>query len=649
MGKGARIRRERAAKSEQKSQQNGAGNAGPIPKAGTNGSLPPWMPLPAAGFGSGGGGGDPISQLMGFLGTQGQLMVCGHFGLTPLSGEQRRDLLADVNLYDALETVARLQGQWDVAYTTTQDVQLVEGDFLAAGGSGGVCEKAVNRMITYNDHLVSPRATAQLQREIIEYASPDEAAPPIERNTLVYLLLSITSEQNSDEEFAGDVPTDAEKAKLWEKLPKMNLEETHEYAKPHIQNEIASSLFNQPLKYEIALSNTYDLWFTQWAPKSNTKGLGATPAESFKIASGVELLDVMRLGARIIKRSRNTHQIRFTRQELLADGAAESAIDLLFANMARPLDQYRIELEGDRKKGAIGNQRYTLTRFPFLTVDDNTVVMLRHQWAIDRLCGSQLYFEAWASLSTRSLQNRFKTAMCDAFEIFVGGILHRIVGKCPHLTTIVGESDMQSAWTKKETPSLCDWMIFGKEHCIVIDATNHALKDKAAQRLATWDEYSAEVEQIFADASKGKFRQLLSTIDLVKEHGGWKNEKVDTKTMYTPLVIVPDAGVVNGLLTQFDITLRGYKAFKHLSPQVYAPGIVPISDLQLLEGMADMGATWGSNPNMIELIANWRAKASKYGMASLQLYLLSSGFPFLPPSHHIVKTSSKVIKLLDGS
>ena len=287
MGKGARIRRERAAKSEQKSQQNGAGNAGPMPKAGTNGSLPPWMPLPAAGFGSGGGGGDPISQLMGFLGTQGQLMVCGHFGLTPLSGEQRRDLLADVNLYDALETVARLQGQWDVAYTTTQDVQLVEGDFLAAGGSGGVCEKAVNRMITYNDHLVSPRATAQLQREIIEYASPDEAAPPIERNTLVYLLLSITSEQNSDEEFAGDVPTDAEKAKLWEKLPKMNLEETHEYAKPHIQNEIASSLFNQPLKYEIALSNTYDLWFTQWAPKSNTKGLGATPAESFKIAAGV--------------------------------------------------------------------------------------------------------------------------------------------------------------------------------------------------------------------------------------------------------------------------------------------------------------------------------------------------------------------------
>ena len=93
------------------------------------------------------------------------------FGLEPLTDEERRELLAGVNLYDALETVARLQGQWDVAYTTTQRVDLVEGDFLEGGGTGGVCERALNRIVIYGDHLISPRATAQLQREIIEYAS----------------------------------------------------------------------------------------------------------------------------------------------------------------------------------------------------------------------------------------------------------------------------------------------------------------------------------------------------------------------------------------------------------------------------------------------------------------------------------------------
>ena len=133
---------------------------------------------------------------------------------------------------------------WDVAYTTTQRPDVVEADFLA-GGTGEVCaRRPANTCSPIATSLVSPRATAQLQREIIEYASADEAAPSIDLDTLVHMLLSITSEQNMRSEFAGDVPTDAEVAKLQRELPKMGLEETHEYAKPLIQDEIASSLFN---------------------------------------------------------------------------------------------------------------------------------------------------------------------------------------------------------------------------------------------------------------------------------------------------------------------------------------------------------------------------------------------------------------------
>jgi hypothetical protein len=373
----------------------------------------------------GAAGDDQISKLMQFVKAQPQPIVCGRLGIQPLSDARRRELLADVNLFDALETVARLQARWDVAYTTTQRPDVVEADFLKLG-TGEASRRARKRVVTHRDMLVSPRATAQLQREIIEYASTDEAAPPINLNTLVHMLLSITSEQNMHEEFARDVPTGAEAAKIERVVPKMGLEETHEYAKPLIADEIASSLFNLPLKYEIVLSNSYDLWFTPWAPRSKTTGLGATPAEAFKIATGVDLLDVMRLGARIVKRSTARRQVRFTRDELLAHGAARTAIEYLFANMALPLDDYKVELQGDREKGAIGHQRYTLTRFPFLALDDDTFVMLRHQWALDRLCGGQLYFEAWDSLNSKALRERFKTAMSDAFEQFVGAILHRI-------------------------------------------------------------------------------------------------------------------------------------------------------------------------------------------------------------------------------
>ena len=123
--------------------------------------------------------------------------------------------------------------------------------------------------------------------------------------------------------------------------------------------------------------------------------------------------------------------------------------------------------------------------------------------------------------------------------------------------------------------------------------------------------------------------------------------------MFVPLVIVPDAGVVNGLLTQFDINVRGHKKFKHLQPHVYAPGIVPLSDIQLLEGMADSALKvpkfLGKNPDMMQLIAAWRTAASKQGEASLQLFLLSRRAPALPVSDHIVRNSRKVIKLPDSN
>lgn len=88
----------------------------------------------------------------------------------------------------------------------------------------------------------------------------------------------------------------------------------------------------------------------------------------------------------------------------------------------------------------------------------------------ERLCGATLYHEAWYRLSTqsRSLGDRFKNAMNDAFEVFVGGILHRIALKGKGIQNIVDEAEMQAAWTeqKDKTPSVCDWMLLGEGHCV---------------------------------------------------------------------------------------------------------------------------------------------------------------------------------------
>ncbi len=644
MGKGARLRRDRAEKREQEAARPMQGLFGLQPQGGPFGAAPRWKQPSSPD--------EAIRQMAQFMQSMPRLIVCGRLDMEPLTEVQRHGLLSGINLFDALETVARLQGQWDVAFTTDQRPDIVEAEFLGAG-NGKACQRARKRVTEHHDLLVSPRATAQLQREIIESASVEGAAEAIDRNTLVHILLSITSEQNSVPGFAGDVPTPEEIAKVEREMPKDNLEELLEYARKFIPDEVASNLFNMPAKYEMVLSNTYDLWFAPWVEKSKTTGLGATPAEAFKIGTGVELLDLLRLGHRIVKRSSGDHQVRFTRDELVADGVSDAAIDYLINHMALTLEGYKKALAADREAGDTTHQRFTFTKYPFIAVDGSTIVMIRHQWAMERLCGATLYHEAWYNLSTQSrgLGDRFKNAMNEAFEVFVGGILHRIAAKGKGIQKIVDEAEMQAAWTeqKGKMPSVCDWMLLGEGHCVVIDATNHAVKADAAQGLATFEEFAADIDKIYVE---GKFKQLLSTIDLAKKHGGWDGDVVNDDTNFVPLVVIPDTGVPTGIITNFDITERGRKVFQHLQPHVYPAGLITVSDVQLLEGMADFALSLPQGPrddrNMMKLLAGWRHAVISQGDSSLQIFLHRRGFP-LPLSRHILVNSRKVMKLLDAS
>jgi hypothetical protein len=165
----------------------------------------------------------------------------------------------------------------------------------------------------------------------------------------------------------------------------------------------------------------------------------------------------------------------------------------------------------------------------------------------------------------------------------------------------------------------------------------------------TFDEYAADIDKIYIE---GKFEQLLSTIDLAKKHAGWDGEVVDGDTNFVPLVVMPDTGVPTGIITTFDIIERGRKMFEHLQPHVYPAGLITVSDVQLLEGMADFAKKLPQGPlddrNMMKLLAGWRRAVIAEGDSSLQIFLHRRGFP-LPLSDHILSNSRRVIKLLDGN
>ena len=92
--------------------------------------------------------------------------------------------------------------------------------------------------------------------------------------------------------------------------------------------------------------------------------------------------------------------------------------------------------------------------------------------------------------------------------------------------------------------------------------------------------------------------------------------------------------------------------FEHLQPDVYPAGLITVSDVQLLEGMADFAKKIPSGPkddrNMMKLIAGWRRAVIAEGDSSLQIFLHRRGFP-LPLSDHILSNSRKVIDQLEGN
>jgi hypothetical protein len=141
------------------------------------------------------------------------------------------------------------------------------------------------------------------------------------------------------------------------------------------------------------------------------------------------------------------------------------------------------------------------------------------------------------------------------FEATVDYLFRRVTRRARPAITLITEEQMQQAWkTGGNTPSMCDWVLVSGKYCLLVDATNHWLDEKAAQGFATEEDYRTDTEDTFVNK---KFLQLKSTIELLGEKG-WQGCTVDEETVYVLLVIVPNAGIPATVLSDVDFKLRSH-------------------------------------------------------------------------------------------
>ncbi|NQE69170.1 hypothetical protein NG2371_03635 [Nocardia gamkensis] len=558
------------------------------------------------------------------LQKQPMAIVAGMVGITAMTEDERGALLCEIDVQDALVRVVDIQARWDIASTTHWDIKPLQLDLLARTTADWVA--AVRAEVNSGNVFAAPQMTVQLMRELLETDSASSRL--LSADELVHLLLSIATEQQTPAEFESDVPTDSDLAQLDAKFQAMAPDELYATAHQFLQGHTAGMLFNTPRKIECLKADVVDFWYSPWADRA-ADTLGATPADTFKSATGMAFNDFLRAGVAVAEAGASGQTIVHL-DDLISDGQVR---DFITGNMSLDLERYREQLAADRERGDVKLQRYTFTRYPFLDLGDRKVLILRSQWATERFFGDPAQFDvmaAFAASGDDTSAKRFGEGIKYQFEDVVGGVLTRITTRSQRIDALVPEAIMEHEWTEKkgQKPSVCDWVLRAGPISILVEATHHPVNAALAQGLADGETYSADADKILTNR---KFKQLASVMGLVRRLG-WSGQP-QPDAIFLPIVVVPNSGTPSSMLSELDNGNRAMSVFAEFQGRVARPTVLQLQDLQLLEGIGDHLPV-----DVVTFLYRWR----KFPVPlPLQDFLEVNSMP-RPLSMHILQSAAKL-------
>jgi hypothetical protein len=370
-------------------------------------------------------------------------------------------------------------------------------------------------------------------------------------------------------------------------------------------------LFDDSDTFETLACSVDETWRRGWAPGTQQKVIhdfGAGPADVFAEVVGVDVDDFLTLAWFFWNAARNEGQVGFHSGLLAATGLGPKVIDTFLRQCSLSLSELRERLADERMNGtATPWMRYTLLEFPFLRLDDGSILILRLQYAVQRIFGDLLYLKVHDALKVSEPQraSRFKSAVNTIFEHRVGSVLNRIA---QHETrfggaVVITESQMKVAWSdsRGEHPKICDYAYVQGGEAILIDANNRNLPKEFAERSAAGSDLHAEIRSMLA---ANKFRQLTSTAQQFRTHG-WtatNGTLITAATKFLPFVVAPVAGIPSNEFTEMLILEQALPLIAGFNSKVLPPTIITWRDLQILEGIAEQA----NGGRIIELLIMWR-------------------------------------------
>lgn len=512
--------------------------------------------------------------------------------------EQRRSIWQRVGILPALTVVAGLFADLDLAAITDSRSD-VERTFIE--GAVGALQLQLMAQLSRGRRVFSNVGLVQCIKEIVEFG--DECSEQ-ELSVLDLTRCVLGVNQDNDQVDAGMMaraanPGDHDVATLKADFLELALD------------FVAQGLFDHSDTLETLACSVDETWRRGWAPGTPQKVIhdfGTGPADVFAEVVGVDLDDFLALAWFFWNAAQNEGQVGFDSGLLVATGLGPDVIDAFLQQCSLPLSELRDRLADERMGDAATPwMRYTLQEFPFLRLDDGSVLMLRLQYAVQRMFGDLLYLKVHDALKVSDTKraDRFKNAMNTMFEHRVGSVLNRIA---QHETrfggaVVITEDEMKAAWSNRrgEHPKICDYAYVQGGETILIDANNRNLPRKFAERSAAGSDLHTEIRNMFAAT---KFQQLISTAKEFHTHG-WtatNGTLITQATKFLPFVVAPVAGIPSNEFTEMLILEQAAPLIAGFNSKVLPPTIITWRDLQSLEGIAEQA----KGGRIVELLIMWR-------------------------------------------
>lgn len=443
---------------------------------------------------------------------------------------RRKDLLGKYALRPSLQFVCSTYAGLDAEALYSREAAF-EKRFVA--NLGGDLAAKVKPPMSKGSRLMPPPALNQLIREVIDWCTDDtgdEGLGALGKADFVHLVLSINGDQEAQArpDFFTSWPPSKDELVAYNAAMTVDDEMVLQELRRQMSYDFARMQTAATPLPHLVLGDTYDTWFKGWPQAAPHDLIGDTPEEAFLNATKAPLCEVIRMGLLLWDCTK-------AGDVALSASALESTVDpaalrLLRSSAVLPVKDYRKRLAKERARGFLAHRRYTFTECPLIEIADGEYIVLRPAWVLDRFCGSQLYWQTFFELGTEKTRpgEQFSQAMNYVFEATVGYLFRRAMRRARPEITLITEPEMQQAWKKGgKTPSVCDWVLVWDNTCLLVDATNHWLDEKAAQGFADPEDYQADLEDTFVNT---KFQQLQSTIKLLAKHG-WEGCTFDENTV----------------------------------------------------------------------------------------------------------------------